>query len=118
MAHGCLVDRNIPSSIIATTGFPSFTWLYNADDVSMNISFPDGGPDDVTVLYPSIPIESLGANDDNSLGQNNEGKKQEECIYHGHLRDESNVAVSLNGCPGSDTFEVPYNLYKDINLFT
>ena len=64
----------------------------------MNIDFPDGGPDDVAVLKPSIPIYSSEANED----------KEVDCIYHGYLRDENNVAVSLNGCPGSDTFEVDW----------
>ena len=62
----------------------------------MNIDFPDGGPDDVAVLKQSIPIYSSEANED----------KEEDCIYHGYLRDENDVAVSLNGCPGSNTFEV------------
>ena len=63
----------------------------------MNIDFPDGGPDDVAVLKPSIPIYSSEAIEEN---------KEPDCIYHGRLRDENDVAVSLNGCPGSDIFEV------------
>jgi hypothetical protein len=63
----------------------------------MNIDFPDGGPDDVAVLKASIPISSSEPNAEN---------KDPECIYHGNLRDKSDVAVSLNGCPKSDIFEV------------
>ena len=76
---------------------PTFRWLHNDGDVSMNIDFSDGGPDDVAVLKPSISIYSSEAIEEN---------KEPDCIYHGHLRDENDVAVSLNGCPESDTFEV------------
>ena len=65
----------------------------------MIIGFPDEGPDDIAILKPSIPILSSDALDD-------QDDEKVDCIFHGHLRDENNVAVSLSGCPKSDTFEV------------
>ena len=76
---------------------PTFKWTSNGDfDYRIQISFPDGGPDDVALLKPSIPSFSSDIVDKNDTG----------CIFHGHLRDENEVSVYVSGCPTDPSFQV------------
>ena len=79
---------------------PTFKWISNGDfDHRIQISFPDGGPDDVALLKPSIPSFSSDIVDKNDTG----------CIFHGHLRDENEVSVYVSGCPTDSSFQVLSN---------
>ena len=81
---------------------PTFEWVLDSKGSPKNqvaIYFPDGGSNDVAILKLTIPIPSANVVDDNA-------GKIDHCIFHGHLRDEIDVAVSVNGCPGTNTFEV------------
>ena len=86
---------------ITGSGLPSFEWKsINGDIKYLCISFPDGGRNDLAILKPSIPTLLSDAVDDQ------EQEDTDDCIFHGHLRDEKQVAVYLSGCPGNNTFEV------------
>ena len=76
---------------------PSFKWISNGEfDQRIQIGFPDGGPDDVAMLKPSIPSFSSDIVDG----------KDTYCIFHGQLRDDSAISVYVSGCPGSNSFQV------------
>ena len=80
-----LVDVETPDDY-ARTEVPAFKWLTSFGKYErLQITFPDGGPDDVAIL-----------------------KSTSDCILDGHLADDQDVDVALNGCPGSMTFEVKY----------
>ena len=62
----------------------------------LNVAFYDNKPDDVAELTRQ-PVEYISVEEE---------EQDNECLLTGYLRDESNVAVAVVGCPGSDTFEV------------
>ena len=79
---------------------PSFEWISNGDfDNSIQIGFPDGGPNDVALLTPSIPILSSDIMDKNDPG----------CIFHGHLQNDTDVEVFVSGCPEKNSFQVVFS---------
>ena len=65
----------------------------------MIIDFHDGGATDVAVLT-YIHDE---------FGDDEKDKKDDECTYRGPLRDEPAVSITIDGCPGNDTFQVYEN---------
>ena len=80
---------------------PSFKWISNGGfDTSIEIGFPDGGPNDVALLTPSIPISSSDIMDKNDT----------RCIFHGHLQNDTDVEVFVSGCPEEDSFQVLSNI--------
>ena len=79
---------------------PSFEWISNGDfDNSIQIGFPDGGPNDVALLTPSIPSLSSDIMDKNDTG----------CIFHGHLQNDTDVEVFVSGCPEENSFQVVFS---------
>jgi len=77
---------------------PSFEWISNGGfDNSIQIGFPDGGPNDVALLTPSIPSLSSDIMENNDTG----------CIFHGHLRNDTDVFVS--GCPEENSFQIAFD---------
>ena len=80
---------------------PVFTWdteyhyLHHGLKERLIVKFPDGGPDDAALLEPNIQIAYDETMDD-----------VDNCIFNGMLTNESDVPVSLNGCPLNYTFEV------------
>ena len=62
----------------------------------MIVDFNDGGKPDEAEL---VRVRSEYSDDEMDFVQN-------ECIWTGYLRDESNVAITVNGCTGNDTFQV------------
>jgi len=79
---------------------PSFKWISNGDfDNSIQIGFPDGGPNDVALLTPSIPILSSDIMDKNDTG----------CIFHGHLQNDTDVEVFVSGCPEENSFQIAFD---------
>lgn len=79
---------------------PSFQWdkdqhsKPNNTEEHLWITFPDGGPDDVAILQHFNPILEPNATN------------VDDCIFHGALKNESEVRVALNGCPLSKSFQV------------
>ena len=81
---------------------PSFKWISDGySDYRIRIGFPDGGPNDVALLKPSIPSFSSDIVDKNDTG----------CIFHGHLRDDTDVEVFVSGCPEENSFQVVFQRY-------
>ena len=81
---------------------PSFKWI--SDGVfgdRIQIGFPDGGPNDEALLTPSIPSFSSDIVDKNDTG----------CIFHGYLRDDTDVEVFVSGCPEENSFQVAFQRY-------
>ena len=82
---------------------PTFVWDENHlsfDDAWLVIEFKDQGPNDVAILTSYNPIPD--APDDKDQDE------IDDCIFKGHLQTDSEVPVSLNGCPGSSTFTVRF----------
>ena len=69
--------------------------------------FEDNKPDDVAELTRQ-PVTYISVAEE---------EEENECVLIGHLREESNVAVAVSGCPGSDSFEVSsyYQFSKNVN---
>ena len=85
---------------------PSFKWISNGGfDNRIQIGFPDGGPNDVALLTPSIPSLSSDIMENNDTG----------CIFHGHLRNDTDVEVFVSGCPEENSFQVVF-YYIGINM--
>lgn len=88
--------------IKAQEKLPSFKWDVEQHKKSKGqeeflwITFPDGGPKDVAILKRINPIPD----------EDEEEQGVDDCIFSGSLKNESNVMVSLNGCPLAKTFEV------------
>ena len=75
---------------------PSFSWdptNLSPDGVPLLIvHFPDGGPDDAAILTPHDPMPLI---------------HKSNCIFQGHLRNESKAFVMITGgCPKNNSFEV------------
>ena len=80
---------------------PSFKWdenHRNNNNAWLHIKFPDGALDDIAILKAYNPIPD--APDDKDQ------EDPDECIFKGKLKRERLATVSLNGCPGSETFDV------------
>ena len=78
---------------------PDFTWDTSTKSgpvVKLTVSFNDNKPDDVAELtrHPVTYISLEEEEDEN------------ECVLSGNLRNESNVEVTVSGCPGSNAFQV------------
>jgi hypothetical protein len=69
----------------------------NTDGIPfLNVNFGDGRRDDSFILKPFDPIPS-------DVGK----KNVDNCIFTGHLRDETEVLATLTGgCPFEKSFEV------------
>jgi len=79
---------------------PSFEWISNGGfDNSIQIGFPDGGPNDVALLTPSIPSLSSDIMENNDTG----------CIFHGHLQNDTDVEVFVSGCPEENSFQIAFD---------
>ena len=87
--------------IYIDTAKPSFKWISDGySDYRIRIGYPDGGPNDVALLKPSIPSFSSDIVDKNDTG----------CIFHGHLRDDTDVEVFVSGCPMENSFQVVFQV--------
>jgi len=79
---------------------PSFKWISNGGfDNRIQIGFPDGGPNDVALLTPSIPSLSSDIMENNDTG----------CIFHGHLQNDTDVEVFVSGCPEENSFQIAFD---------
>ena len=90
---------------------PSFKWARSASRVNNStaltsklvVIFPDGGDDDYAMLIPA-PTRPTKEKYDTIV------TKEEECaidVWEGELQNEKpTVSIAVNGCPGSDTFDV------------
>ena len=89
--------------IYIDTAKPSFKWISNGGfGYKIQIGFPDGGPNDLALLTPSIPSFSSDIVDKNDTG----------CIFHGYLRDDTDVEVFVSGCPEENSFQVAFQVYR------
>ena len=70
----------------------------------MKITFPDNGDDDFAILQRFNPIP---------LRPTERAADVDGCIFHRFLENESDVYVTVTGCPESDAFEVTT---KKLNL--
>ena len=100
--------KKILGFVACESTVPSFTWVqdeFSPDGVPLlSINFHDEQPNDVAILksYNPIPKQAL------ELEEN-----VDKCIFNGHLRDESNVYVTLTGgCPFENNFDVSIRLFK------
>ena len=81
-------------------GNPSFEWIgrQSPDEVpNLKITFPDGGEDDVAILEHFNPIP---------VGPQERSEGVDNCIFHGYLRHEKDVYVTVTGCPNSNNLQV------------
>ena len=86
---------------VAVGLLPDFTWDHSTTTsggpvIKLIVAFEDNKPDDVAELTRQ-PVTYITVAEE---------EEENECVLIGHLREESNVAVAVSGCPGSDTFEV------------
>ena len=51
------------------------------------------------------------------FGEDEKDDEENECIMRGYLRDEPQVPITVDGCPGNDTFQVNHEFYKIQTLF-
>ena len=70
------------------------------------MAFEDNKPDDVAELTRQ-PVTYISVAEE---------EEENECVLIGHLREESNVAVAVSGCPGSDSFEVHLILHINCSI--
>ena len=75
---------------------PTFKWGSVDGQVTLAIDFNDGGESDVATLQRIASGFGFDAKDE----------ADNECILRGYLKYESNVPVTVDGCPGNDTFQV------------
>ena len=74
---------------------PIFEWVNSA---SLKIIYPNGNEDFADLKkYNPIPV-----------GPNERAEAVDPCIFNGFLREESNVYITLTGCPFTNTFQVTY----------
>lgn len=78
---------------------PTFTWDSVHGPVILGIDFHDDGEPDMATLQ-RMPSE---------FGSDEKDEIDDECILMGYLRDEPNVPITVDGCPGNDTFQVNIN---------
>ena len=76
-----------------------FKWASgnSSDGYEMTIEFNDGGNPDVALLKKS-------SSEDGAL------PFFADCVLFGSLRDEDDASISVNGCPGNNTFDVSQNM--------
>jgi hypothetical protein len=84
---------------------PTFTWDSEPGSMNLIIDFHDGGHPDVAHLERTY----------SQFGDDEKDEEDDECILTGYLADESDVAITVDGCPGHDTFQVSQHLYT-INI--
>jgi len=71
---------------------PSFEWV-SSD--SLKIIYPNGNVDFANLKqYNPIPV-----------GPNERAESVDPCIFNGYLKEESNVYITLTGCPFTNTFQ-------------
>jgi hypothetical protein len=77
---------------------PTFSWdsESNPETARLGIDFHDEDDADVARLRR---IKSVFGDDDLDEAEN-------ECIFRGILENEPDVHVTVDGCPGNDTFQV------------
>ena len=81
------------------TGFAWDNSTTSGPVIKLIVSFDDNKPDDVAELTRE-PVTFISVEEE---------EEENECVLTGHLRDESNATVAINGCPGSDNYEVSYD---------
>merc|ERR1711981_748543 len=77
---------------------PTFMW-HSIDPPKLMINFNDGGDPDFVALER---VHSEFVDDA-------EDEEDDECILVGNLVNEPDVAVTVDGCPGNETFQVIVN---------
>ena len=80
---------------------PTFKWELDANGTKLIIDFHDGGDPDVVVL---TRVHS-------EFGDDQKDEEDDECILVGHLAAAPEAAITVDGCPGNDTFQVNQNHY-------
>ena len=94
---------------------PSFRWdkehheKTNGAEEKLWITFPDGGPDDAAILEHSNPLGDATKDSRDSEENDDDDGEVNNCIFFGHLANEPDVSVSLNGCPLNMTFDVSFS---------
>ena len=85
---------------------PSFTWDGEQSGFErLVITFPDGGEPDTALLQPSNIIPKPDGVDVDV---------DDSCIYAGNLENQVDAIVAVNGCPGSNNFDVIHMIYLRI----
>ena len=79
---------------------PTFSWG-SVDPAKLIINFNDGGDPGVVNL---TRVHS-------EFGDDQKDEEDDECILVGHLAAEPEAAITVDGCPGNDTFQVNQNHY-------
>ena len=80
---------------------PSFKWddEYSTTHARLIVTFPDKTTD-TALLSAWNPIPN--APDDEDMDE------PDQCIFKGNLREDTEVAVNVNGCPGEYNFDVRF----------
>jgi len=74
---------------------PSFEWV-STD--SLKINYPNGNADFADLKqYNPIPV-----------GPNERAESVDPCIFNGYLKEESNVYITLAGCPFTNNFQAKH----------
>ena len=79
---------------------PLFQWDQDHlkyEDARLKVSYPGGRHEDVAMLKSWDPIPDA---------PDNQVEPVDPCIFKGNLETRALVRVTLNGCPGNDSFEV------------
>ena len=80
---------------------PTFSWG-SIDPAKLIINFNDGG-DPGVVNLKRVHSEFVDDAED---------EKDDTCILIGNLVNETDSAITVDGCPGNETFQVKQNQYK------
>jgi len=78
---------------------PTFEWDLSNGTVQLIIDFNDGGKPDFVKLHRMH----------SEFGNDLMDDEDDECIFVGNLLNEPEVPVTVDGCPGNDTFQVIFN---------
>ena len=79
---------------------PTFNWD-SIDPPQLKINFNDGGDPDV------VPLKRVHS----EFVDDSKDEEDDECILVGHLAAEPEAAITVDGCPGNDTFHVNQKQY-------
>ena len=84
---------------------PTFKWD-SIDPPKLIINFNDGGDPD------AVSLERVHS----EFVDDAKDEEDDECILVGNLVSEPDVPITVDGCPGSQTFQVNQNQYKNSSL--
>ena len=88
---------------------PAFSWdpsTISEPVINLAVAFNDGKTDDIAKLTRQ-PVTYITMEEEEA---------ENDCLLLGQLMDESNAAVIVSGCPGSDNYEVLHDVIHATKL--